>query len=375
MSLPRRRNVIPLFVVLACVALTLVAANGLMHPDPTKQAGGNPPAVGRGLVVQGTVTSEPPLAYYGLPETMQAGKIRKIVDENSDVQAGTVLIEFDDTLAVLELGRAKNGVELAETKLLEAKLQETLYTFDVALQKIAVQAAKEDWASAVEMNKRAQDKFDRYLKGPNPQNGLPFTDEQKAQERKDNMDLFKLGTAVRKLATNYEVEGKKMEKLKAMKPSLLTSEAENGLAVQKAVLAKAKYAAEACVVKAAGPGVVGPVLEGKGAVIYPQSPAPVVVIPNGPRFVRAEVEPEFAYKLAGSEGKAVVVYDNNNFSLTYAGTVKRIGRAFMAKRNQGIEAFGVNGTKVLEVIIEITDSAPAGKPPLLVGQPVRVSFP
>jgi hypothetical protein len=30
---------------------------------------------------------------------------------------------------------------------------------------------------------------------------------------------------------------------------------------------------------------------------------------------------------------------------------------------------------VLEVLIEVTDAAPAGKPPLLVNQPVRVSFP
>ncbi len=372
MSLPRRRNVIPVLVALAIVALTLVGANHLIHPEPT-QAGGNPPTTGRGLVVHGTVSAAP-LANYGLSETMQVGKIRKVVPEYTEVQAGTVLIEFDDTLAKIDLAKAENGVKVAEAKLAQAQLQEKLYLFDVELQGIAVKAAKEDWLNAIEAVTRINDKFERLFSINNPRTDQPFTAAQKIQVKKDDVDLFKAEIAVQILATKHEAESKKLEKVKAMKPSLLTQEATKSLDLQKAELAKAQYAVDSCLVKAAAPGTVEHVLYGPGAVIYPQTPAPVVVVPSGSRFVRAEVEPEFAYKLAGSEGKPVVVYDNNNFTLTYAGTVKRIGQAFMPKRNQGIEAFGANSTKVLEVLIEITDPAPAGKPPLLVNQPVRVSF-
>jgi multidrug resistance efflux pump len=381
MSLPRQRRVIPVLVALAVVALTLVAANRLIHPDPLPpQPGGDPapakPAhqAGHGPVVLGTVAAAP-LAHYGLPVTLSAGKVRRVIDENADVQPGTILVEFDDTLAKLDLDRAEAAVKAAEATVLKAKVEETLFPFDVALQEIAVKAATEEYASAFEALKRGNEKMDRYLSGTNPQTALPFTEDDKRRERRENVDLMKGEAAVRLLAIKVEGEQKKLEKVKAMKPAVLVQAAEAEVVRLKADAAKARYAVEACVVKAAGPGKVAQVLADAGAVVYPQSPAPVVVVPAGPRFVRAEVEPEFAHKLAGSEGKAVVVYDNNNFALTYAGTVKRIGSVFLPKRGQGLEALAGNATKVLEVVIEVTDPAPAGKPPLLVGQPVRVSFP
>jgi multidrug resistance efflux pump len=380
MSLPRQRRVIPVLVALAAVALTLVAANRLIHPDPLPQPGADPapgqPAQGKlGLIVQGTVYSSP-LAHYGLPETMQAGKIRRVIAENEDVQPGTVLIEYDDTLARYDLARAEAAVKSAEAKVLEAKLLETLYLFDLALQEIAVKAANEEYASAFNALTTGKRKMERYLGGTNQQTGLPFTEAEKKREWEENVDIQKGEAAVRLFAIKVEAEAKKLEKVRATKPALLVHTAEAEVLRYKTDAAKAKYAVEACVVKAAGAGKVAQVVADAGAVVYPQSPAPVVVVPAGPRFVRAEVEPEFAHRLAGSEGKGVVVYDNNNSSLTYAGTVKRIGHVFLPKRGQGIEALaGGTPTKVLEVVIEVTDPAPAGKPPLLVGQPVRVSFP
>lgn len=377
MSLPRRRNLIPVLVALACVALTLVAANRLIHPDPNQPQGGGggpPPAAGRGPVVLGTVTAAEPIAHYGLPETLQAGRVRKIVKEHEDVKPGTVLIEFDDTAAKNDLAKAEAAVKVVGAKLLQAQLQETLYSFDLALQELAVKAATEDYASAEDLYKRANEKFERYLSGTNLQTNAPFTDAQKALERRENFDLAKLEIAARKFASNYHAEAKKLEKVRAMKPALLTQEAKEQLVVAKADVEKARYAVESCVVKAAAAGRVGQVLAGVGAVVYPQSP-PVLVVPAGMRYVRAEVEPEFAHKLAGAEGKGVIISDNNNFNLTYAGTVKQIGQAFLPKRTQGLEALAGNNSKVLEVLIEVTDPAPAGKPPLLVNQPVRVTFP
>ena len=380
MSLPQRRNLIPVLVAAAAVALTLVGANHLIHPDPTSPAAGGNPAGGkqgtngRGAVVLGTVFSAP-LAAYGLPETMSSGRIRKIIDDNADVQIGTVLIEFDDTLPKHDLAQAEAAVKIAETKLLQAKMKEADFQFDLALQELAVKGATEEYRSALDALTLGKDKQEALLNGTNPLTAVPFTEPEKAKVRKENVEILKGEATVRLLAIKVEAEQKKLEKAKALKPVLLVQEAEFELARYKALAAKAKTAVDSCVVKAALAGRVGQVLASPGAVIYPIATPPVLVVPAGPRYVRAEVEPEFAHKLAGSEGKAVVVYDNNNFNLTYAGSVKQIGHAFLPKRTQGIDALTGNAPKVLEVVIEITDPTPAGKPPLLVGQPVRVSFP
>ena len=101
----------------------------------------------------------------------------------------------------------------------------------------------------------------------------------------------------------------------------------------------------------------------------------IIVIPSGPRLVRAEVVPEFAHKMAGAEGRKVIIYDNDNFNLKYEGTVERISEAFLTRRFGSQDMMALNANRVLECTIRITDPAPPGMAPLHVGQPVRVSFP
>jgi hypothetical protein len=91
--------------------------------------------------------------------------------------------------------------------------------------------------------------------------------------------------------------------------------------------------------------------------------------------VRAEVVPEFAHKLAGSVGRAVIIFDNDNFNLKYDGEVIGVGEAFLPPRFASQDIMKLNANRVLECTILVKDPAPEGKPPLRVGQPVRVSFP
>jgi hypothetical protein len=97
------------------------------------------------------------------------------------------------------------------------------------------------------------------------------------------------------------------------------------------------------------------------------------LIPSGPRVVRAEVEAEFAHKIDDFIGKTVTIRAGQNFADTYTGTARRVSGAFLPKRFGGDSLVG-NPTRVLECLIEITDPAPAGRPPLRPGQPVRVTF-
>ena len=72
-------------------------------------------------------------------------------------------------------------------------------------------------------------------------------------------------------------------------------------------------------------------------------------------------------------GKQVTVMDHSDAKLTYTGTVRDIGSTFLLKRASA-ENFLGGDTRVIEAVIDITDPAPAGKPPLRVGQRVRVNL-
>ena len=70
----------------------------------------------------------------------------------------------------------------------------------------------------------------------------------------------------------------------------------------------------------------------------------------------------------------MVVFDNTDTRLTYRGKVVTVGGTFLPKRNGEGESLLGNDTPVLEAVIEILDPAPPGKPPLRVGQRVRVGL-
>ena len=127
--------------------------------------------------------------------------------------------------------------------------------------------------------------------------------------------------------------------------------------------------------KAEVPGTVEQISAGPGATYGPSSRAPVLwLVPTGTRIVRGEVEAEFAYKLADKIGTKVTITDQNNFGLVYDGVIRRVSGSYLPKRSAA-EVVTMQTNKVLECVVEVVDPAPAGKPPLRVGQPVRISIP
>ena len=100
------------------------------------------------------------------------------------------------------------------------------------------------------------------------------------------------------------------------------------------------------------------------------------LIPAGPRIVRAEIEADFAHQVTKEIlNKEVTIYDNTNPRLTYKGKVTRIGGTFLPKRSSSNEGLLTGqGTLALEADIEVLDAAPPGRPPLRVGQRVRVDL-
>jgi multidrug resistance efflux pump len=177
--------------------------------------------------------------------------------------------------------------------------------------------------------------------------------------------------------TEAEVKGKKIE-LKLTEKAAAEEQvklAQAGVTAAGEELKGARLIADECVVRAKADGVVERVEAAPGLVVGPGTRTPLLwLVPNGPRVVRAEVVPEYAYKIHNKVGQRVTILDDNNPTLTYEGEVQRVSGSFLPKRGLGVDFTTGKPMNVLEVIIAVKDPAPAGKPPLRVGQPVRVSI-
>ncbi|MGL6095075.1 MAG: hypothetical protein ACRC7O_04645, partial [Fimbriiglobus sp.] len=204
-----------------------------------------------------------------------------------------------------------------------------------------------------------------------------LTEPQKEQRRRENLELRKVAFLVTQAKAKLDDERKKLEALALTPVDIDARQAAGKLDRLKATVAEAETAIDLCLVKArdGAAGVAEQVLAAPGATYGPSTRGPLLwIIPGPARIVRAEVEAEFAPKVADKIGQKVTVVDHNNFALSYEGIVRRVGSAFLAKRSAA-DTFTVNPTRVLECVIDVPDPSPAGKPPLRVGQPVRVSFP
>src|SRR5262249_3846906 len=159
-------------------------------------------------------------ASYGLPETLSAGKIIRIVDEFTEVKPGTVLIEYDTTLAKADLEEADVAVKEAEARLLQTQMMELLHTFDVALQEIAARQAAEEQRSAEDIAGKMRDKLERELGGTNSVTALAYTEAEKTRIRNEQFEIMKAAAAARSFAAKAEAERKKLDKVNAVNPSL-----------------------------------------------------------------------------------------------------------------------------------------------------------
>jgi multidrug resistance efflux pump len=195
-------------------------------------------------------------------------------------------------------------------------------------------------------------------------------------ERKKSDPTLYQANAERIAATNeLAITRAKYEELQTIDPEVKVREAEAAVKQAEAEQAKAKAVVDLCVVQAKMPGTIEQITIGPGTTMGVGTRIPALwLIPTGPRVVRAEVEAEFAHRVGPDiHGKTVTISDHTDPKLTYSGVVRRIPPVFMLKRGN-TENFLGGDTRVLEAVIDVSDPAPAGKPPLRVGQRVRVNL-
>ena len=358
------------------LAVTLVGAAKLLDP-PSAGPLPAPPAGLVGTTVHGVVDSDPPPIRVGPPAVAGLATVDRVfVADGQTVKDGEKLVQFDDRTLRAKLVQAKGKLAGAEALVEKAKQARVVQAARVDAQKLAIKAADDNRKNAEEALRRNQETQDKVLAAyRKPSTDALLTDEEKAQRRKDDPDLFTAETMVTGMRNKLEGERKTLAVLEASPLEADIQAAEADATAARGLVAEAEAAADACLVKARVDGVVEQLDAAPGVTFGPATRNPLLLlVPTGPRVVWAEVDPEFAYRIADKVGTKVTVTDFTNTALTYPGVVRRVGTAFVARRSAA-DTLALNSPKALECVIDLPDPAPAGKPPLRVNQPVRVVFP
>ncbi len=373
-------RLVPWALGVCVVGASLLGAKWLLQSD-APPAGAGPaaaPAAAGAVTVLGTVASDPPDAAVGPPAVAALVTVAEVfVTEGQAVKVGDKLVQFDDALAKPKVAQAEAELLAAREDVVKAGVQKLVHPIQVAVQELTIRTADEEVKRAEGSLEIGRRDFERLITAPatNPRTRQQFTEPEREAERRDNLELRKGESDVNVLRAKAAGERKKLEGLVLTPVDADVRAAAAKVARLVATVAEANAAVDAHLLKARTAGVVEQVFAVPGMTYGPASRTPVLhLVPAGKRVIRAEVEAEFVARVANSAGKAVTILDANDFSLKYPGVVRLIGTAFHPKRSQA-DGLALNPVQVLECVIDVPDPSPAGKPPLRVGQPVRVSFP
>lgn len=371
-----RLKIIPFALGLGILLATLIGANKLTNGngDPPSGAGGKAvaatPKAADGLVAKGNVSAEhEPMAFH-LPAHLAAGRVVRVFVKNGQtVKPGDPLVQFDDWQYQADLKKAEAAVQAAlrQHQLALGKQEQQKVLVEKA--KLGVTAAETAKKKTEEMLAAIRKKLDFQLR----QLGTGTTNIETAiREEPEFLKAEGLVEAADTKIKEAKLDVSLAEK-EPLQPAIDAATFQSQIA--QSDVDKAKQAIAQCVLKAEIAGVIERVAAAPGQVMYPQSRTPLFwLIPEGTRYIKAEIVPEFAYKIREKDGAKVVISDDSAPGLTYEGVVEQIGTAFLPKSG-GVDLLNGKPTNVLEVSIRVVDPAPPGKPSLRVGQPVRVTIP
>jgi multidrug resistance efflux pump len=368
----RKTRPVLIVVGLALVIGSLIGARELTQGSNTaagKSADGAPRSA-EGLRVLGTVDTDPPPVFYGLPPVLQSGVVLKVhVKDGDEVKADQPLYEFDATIPRSDVKRAETAIATAETKVKEAEELKKEHDASVKYAESAVVVAGRKVDAAL----KVYTFVDKTLEEGYKAEGFPPAEWK--ERKKSSQALLKADGDYYTALSDQDLAKMNVDRLKAVNPLVKVDEAKAAVEQARAELAKAQAAVDLCVVRAKTAGTIEQVSIGPGTTMGVSTRTPALwLIPAGPRVVRAEVEAEFAHRVGPEiQGKTVTIIDHTDPKLTYSGVVRRVGSTFLLKRGNTENLIG-GDTRVLEAVIEVNDPTPVGKPPLRIGQRVRVNL-
>jgi multidrug resistance efflux pump len=278
----------------------------------------------------------------------QPGRVAEVlVKENQTVKAGAELLRLDDEIARLRVREAEADLAAAEKRLAEARKLPEQHQRKVRMQQAAVAAA----GFRLEAARIARDRKEELSK----------TNLVNAAEARAAAEL------VKELEAGERVEQEKLRELESIDPSVGVAQAEEDGKAKQSRLEQARYALRECTLRAPKDGTVLRVLAGPGDLLTAQSKLPAVLFcPAGPRIIRAEIEQEYAGRVA--VGQRARIEDDSRAGGTWEGKVVHVSDWFTQRRSVLLDPLQFNDVRTLECIVEL---APGVKPPRI-GQRVRV---
>ena len=336
---------------------------------------------GSGPVVLGYADSNPSPVGFGLSPVLQSGEIVKMyVTAGQEVKVreyklfggkcsiGDPLYKFNSQMLDAKLVDAQLAVDQARAGLRGARAKEQAHKASIDVQKLKLDAAK--------LNvDRTQTGYHLYERLQRENLTKQYGAERAKELLANDTELFKLETAYLKAVVDKNTEDLALKVMETLDIGAEVAIAEARIRQAEALVDEARSAVEMCTVRTKVSGTIERVNFSPGDPIGISTRTPVVIlVPAGPRIIRAEIEADFAHRVGRDKiGKEVVIHDNTDPKITYKGRVERIGDTFLQKRGNS-ESLAPSDTRVIEATIIVSDANPPGVPPLRVGQKVRVNF-
>jgi multidrug resistance efflux pump len=334
------------FVGLCGLVASLVGTRWLLHANVRGE-----PAVAAEtpevrVICSGHVDVEPGVtALYPL----RPGQVERVyVKEGQAVKAGEVLLALDHRPAEYQVRQAR------------AALAETQVQRDQAAKLVEQQRLKEAQQQAVLDALAAKlHAAESLLARRKELHGLAGSDKE--------IDAAQAHCA--ELRAMLHGEQKKLEELRLNDPQLSIRRAEADVAGKQAQLDEALLGLDYCELKAPGDGMILRVLVHAGEVLGNQPKQPAVwFCPGGPRIVRAEVDQEFAHRVA--VGQPARIDDDGGSDHHWRGRVYRISDWYTHRRSILQDPLQMNDVRTLECLIAVEPD----QAPLRIGQRVLVTL-
>lgn len=279
----------------------------------------------------------------------QGGRVKRVIAEGKTVGKDDVLLELDDSAAVIRERAAKAQVDgltadLERAKQTRDRFPEQLKTRGVVA---AANAARAESAKKAIEQKLAQDGV-----------GVKYSEIEKAA----------MAAQVAEIDATVKAEAATLLDVGKENPEFLVTAAQARLDAATADHDLAKKAVAECKLLAPGPGRILRVHVGEGGIIGPGGFQPAVVFaPDGPLVVRAEVDQEFLGRV--KEGMVAEVQDDNRpDERGRTGRVASIAKWVARRRTMVLEPGEVNDVRTVECVV-VLDGTTAD---LFIGQRMRV---
>ncbi|MGE3807304.1 MAG: HlyD family secretion protein [Gemmataceae bacterium] len=321
----------------------------LIHRSPTggRAVASSRPEPAIALIASGHVDMEHGVVslYSKLPGQI----VDVLVAENDSVKAGTILVQLDDHATRLRLQRAESDLAAATQKLAEADRLPAQHAARIEVLEGGVAAAQSKVEAARLLLQRQRDLVKMKLV--------------------DRMQAETAEATLHEAEALLQTEEARLRELRLANPEAEIAMARAAHEASQIQVELARQAVADCQIKAPIDGSILRVLVGAGDMLGVSAPQPAILFcPAGKRIVRAEVEQEFASRVA--VGQSALIQDDALGGGTWHGKVARVSDWFTQRRSVIQEPLQLNDVRTLECIVALDE----GQPPLRIGQRVRVKI-